>query len=239
MKLLNQVNQALLGAVVLGVSTIASAVPTLQLGILGGTYNAATQTIMASGPTFSLFAFLTPDKTNKIDDTYYLSMAVTPSLSAPASLGSFTVNSNTVNVTSGMVFGTPPLEAFLGRDPGDLQPHGIFPTYFSEIGFQFSPLNTSGVFNTQDHPNWGAQAGSGMYYSQFNFNTSNLANGYAIHFDLYNTQLLGGGDIDITQFAPFSHDAESSTNVAEPGTLLLMGLGLAGIGLIRRRRTQA
>jgi hypothetical protein len=216
----------------------------LQLGIAGGTYNAATQTIVSSGPSFQLYAFLLANSSNTITDTYYLSMALTPQVSSTANLGSFTVNGNTVNATADMTYGVPPLDAlFAGVDAGDLPSHSIYPTYYRQLGFNFNSANQSGAFNTMDNPAFGPQSGSGMFYQLFNINTSNLAAGYAIHFDLYNTGLClngvgqcnGAGDIDITQFAPFSHDAESAT-VPEPGTLLLMSLGLIGIGFARRKQ---
>ncbi|MFZ5524384.1 MAG: choice-of-anchor N protein [Pseudomonadota bacterium] len=224
----------------------ANAIPTLQLGIAGGTYDWSTQTVVSTGPSFSLYAYLLPNSGNLLTDTYYLSMAVTPQVSTPASLGSFTYNGNTVNVTSDMTYGTPPIDAFSSSyDPGDLAKHGMFPTYFKEVAFSFSSTNQSGAFNTQDNPTWGPQTGSGMYYNLFSIDTSNLADGYAIHFDLYNTKLClkskgqcaSSTDTDITQFAPFSHDAQSSVSpIPEPQTyaMLLAGLGL--IGFMARRR---
>ena len=244
MKLSPSFSKIIVGAFIAFASSLGHAIPTLQLGITGGTYNDATQTIVSTGPVFSLYAYLSPNSTNPLTDTYFLSMALSPQTSVGANLGSFVVNGNTISATSGMVYGTPPLESILGpspADPGDLAGHGVFPTYFAELGFTFSAANTSGLFNTQDNPSWGPQSGTGMYFQRFDINTTNLAIGYSIHFDLYNTALCGGRkcdgtqDIDITQFAPFSHDAESIANVPEPGTTLLLGMALLGIGLARRR----
>lgn len=224
----------------------ANAVPTLQLGILGGTYDAASETVFSNGPSFALYAFLIPDTLNPLTDTYYLSMAITPQVATPTNLGSFTYNSTTVNVTSGMTYGTPPIDVFSSsHDAGDLAPHGVFPTYFKEVGFSFSSSNQSGIFNTQDHPSWGPQAGTGMYYQVFSINTTNLADGYEIHFDLYNTKLCtkkkgscgSSTDTDITQFAPFSHDAQSiSTPIPEPEIYAMLGAGLGFLGWANRRR---
>lgn len=233
----------------------ANATPVLQLGIAGGTYDWSTQTVVSTTPNFSLYAFLNPNSSNTLSDTYYLSMAITPQVSAPADLGSFTYNGTAVNVTSGMTYGNPPIDDFsAGYDAGDLPSHGVFPTYFKEVGFSFLSSNQSDEFNTQEHPGWGPQSGSGMYYRLFNIDISNLATGYAIHFDLYNTTLCtksknncaGKNDTDLTKFAPFSHDAQSMTSVPpppppaipEPETyaMLLAGLGL--LGFVARSRNQ-
>jgi PEP-CTERM motif len=241
-----KIKSAIFGAALLGITSFASAIPTLQLGITGGTYDATTQTIIASSSSFSLYAYLIPDSSNPISDVYSLSMAVTPSVSSPASLGSFTVDGNAVDVTSGMNYGVPPLDADLAD--GDLATHGIFPTYFKEISFSFSAANQSAAFNTADEPASGPQAGTGMYFQKFDIDVTNLSVDHAIHFDLYNTAICDNGkctpgNLDVSQFAPFSHDAQSGpgdgggppNETPEPTTLLLFALGALGLGIARRK----
>ena len=251
MGIFTQSKSAVVAVALVGMSTFASAVPTLQLGITGGTYDNATETIIASSNSFSLYAYLIADAGNPINDIYALSMAVTPQVNSPASLGSFTVNGNVVDVTSGMTYGVPPLDATVettnGDDSHDLASHSIFPTYFAETTFSFSALNQSGIFNTADHPSFGPQAGSGMYFKKFDIDVTNLDKEYAIHFDLYNTKLITcgskdkacvSGNLDVTQFAPISHDAQSGpggdgggppNETPEPAPMFLLALGLLGM----------
>lgn len=57
-------------------------------------------------------------------------------------------------------------------------------------------------------------------------------------FDVGFEDLFGGGDRDYND-SRFLFTGGLSTSVAEPGTLALLGLGLAGIGFVRRRRQAA
>ncbi len=230
----------------------ANAIPTLQLDIAGGTYDTATQTIVSTGNTFSLYAYGlgAGPQAISLTDKFFVSMALVPATTTGGGYGSFTVNGTTVNVTSDMTAGGPPLESTGVIDPGDLATHGVFPTYFAETGFFFDSGVQSAQYNTQDHAGWGPQVGTGMYYKQLNFDISGLAPGLGIHFDLYNQALItkcknkvcSPLDIDINQFAPFSHDAEGLvTAVPEPSgyAMFLAGLGLLGFMLTARKRKAA
>jgi len=221
-------------------ATPARAVPTLQLDIQGGTYDWSTQTIMASGNTFSLYAYGKVGSKVSLSDSFYVSIALVPQTSVAGNYGSFVMNGTTLNATADMTYGTPPLESILGGaafDAGDLSPHGIFPTYFAEVMFGFSATDQSAIYNTQDETGSGPKAGTGMYFKRFDFDISGLAPGYGLHFDLYNVKIKSGGDIDVHAFAPFSHDAGAMvTPIPEPEIYAMMALGLGLVGWAGRRR---
>ena len=120
------------------------AIPTLQLDIANGTYDYDTDKIVSSSKAFTLYALLIPNSKNPLSDTYYISAAVTPKVgSLESNLGSFRFNGTTINVTSDMTYGMPPLEDIVnlhGWDKGDLQKHSIFPTHFYEFEFSFNSV---------------------------------------------------------------------------------------------------
>ncbi len=229
----------------------AHAIPTLQLGIENGIYDTVTQTILAPGNPFNLFAYLIPDTNNTLSDTYRLSIALVPKTGPThTNLGSFTIDNTTVvNVTADMTYGVPPIEtvATQSSDPGDLADHGIFDTFFYELSFSFNSADQSAPFNTADNPadDPSDHPGTGMYFHKFVINTALLNPDYVLHFDLYNAKICTDdkgqcsveGDVDVSEFAPFSHDAQSIPPLPppppqpapEPGILWLMATGLLSL----------
>jgi hypothetical protein len=270
-----------LALIMLGSAGAAWAIPQLQLTVEDGTYNSGTQTTDATTNPFTLYALLTPQGgcdaacvTALLADTYYISMAVVPQTGpAAANLGSFTYNGITVNVTGDMKYGVPPLETVAtlqGFDNGDLATHGIYETFFTQIGFTFDRLVSTTPADVQTNPNYPPSSplvdnDGGMYFVPFLINVSGLTGGTQIHFDLYSSAVVScgnnpncvAGDIDVNDFAPNSHDAQSgsssssssssssngggggssSNGIPEPGTLTLFGAGiLGGLFAYRRRR---
>lgn len=251
---------AVIAGLTIGVS--ANAIPALQLDIKGGTYDSGSESTVAGGDAFTLYALgLSQGNTTiSTSSSYYLSAALIPSQAKTVpgpNYGSFTIGLDanndgsingsetliTVNVTADMVYGVPPLETNLAHDGGDLPKHGIYETYFKEIAFKFSNSLKTAQYDAESAGKVALPNGSGnMFYVPFLVDVSGLKEGFGIHFDLYSTKARRG-DVDVDDFAPFSHDAQSKlTRTVQPiptpdagATVALMGVGLIALGELRRR----
>lgn len=202
----------LAGALTLGISTSALAIPQLQLDIKGGIYDSVSETIIASGSPFDLYAYGLPGgdqdeydgkKDNGITDwlntTFYLSVAIMPKLeigfknNPSINLGSFKVAGIEYDKDD-LTFGTPPIETYTeNAQDKDLPTHSIFETGFIELNFKFSGSDKSTPYNTADIPGRGiiTPANSSdpfMYYKKFTVDVSELKPEYKVHFDLYAVQ---------------------------------------------------
>ena len=217
----------------------ALAVPDLQLFIDGATYDWETETWrLASAGSIDLYVI----SANYEYTDVIVSMALTgfSELNPPGS---------GISVSG---FGGPDIDEWrYGFGPiatieewnsnEDLPRHGVFPAWFAEAH--------TGPYNFDDfvgdvQPDEGTQLG--YWNPATNTGGNPVHPGHIEHFSLninapvgtgvfFDAYTLDGTAID--KFAPFSHNA-GTTIVPEPGTIILMGSGLMGIGFgaFRRRK---
>ena len=209
--------------------------PVLQLYVDGGTYDAATETWVTAASTFDLYVI-----GNAVMSDVMVSMALDLDQSVdPNGSVSVNVQGTKYGVTdySSWTYGYAPLS----NDPSswdggndDLQTHGVYPAWFSQ--FNAGDFDLVGAIGDVQPPStWNPTMGylpaGNPHLGEFRKFTISLAGagGVGVHFDAFT--LNPDGTID--KFAPFSHDAEA---VPEPASMLLFGLGLAGVGVFRARR---
>ena len=222
----------LLGAWCLGAGS-AAAIPTLQLYIEGGTYDASTETWFTSSNTFNLWVLgISPVEDVKLS-VAFMTSELGGSLSlTPTTAGDFDGTLGDDDTS------TPGAPVFLGTSADGAQPvrgdgtqlpsHGIFGPGVSFLEYSLGDftLIDSPIGDYQGLPSSFPDVGQINVYA---VTLTGFASG--VHFDAYDHTVTGGKGAQVKfVFAPFSHDAE----VPEPGLLLLLGPALLALAARRR-----
>jgi hypothetical protein len=230
---------------------VTLAVPALQLDCEVCEYVGGTEESNISiDPVFEVAAIATAggndgtanDEAGRLNEAeiasqvFFLSVAlvdVAETVDPFTEVGTLVIELGSVAQTLTWNFGLAPMDADAHPLLG---PHDVFPAWFAEIAFSFDSLMDGffecSTYNTQTDVQY-VSAGTGSHCATFDVDMTGLNDGIDLHFDLYNT-FMRNGDTVRGVFAPFSHDA--GTSVPEPGTLVLLGVGLLVMGLSRRRR---
>ncbi len=212
------------------IAPTALAIPDIQLFIDGATYDWQEQSwVLASTGSIDLYVISANDAVDDIIVSVALGQSDNPH-EMSVNFGGTMINN------TDWVYGFPPLPPEFSPG-GDLARHSVYPTYFAEVhtgayglgmmvgDVQPDTLNGGVYWDPTPTPAFpAAEASQSGEWKMFTVDINGPI-GSSVHFDAYTVDENG----NILRFAPFSHDA-STTIVPEPGTFVLMGSGLLGLG---------
>lgn len=224
----------LAAAIIFLFTSTAQAIPTLQLYMEGSTYDSKSESWTLSTPgTFKLWVLGQGGVYDvKLAAAYVTGETGTISLS-PTTASAFymppsapdTTTPDNAEFIAYMADGTIPV---MGSG-AQLPVHGVYGpgTSWTEW-FLGDFLETSDMVAdmTAEPLEWKD--------GQLNAYDVTVAGFTSVHFDAYDHTVLTKGKYKFV-IAPFSHDAEA-TPVPEPGTMMLLGVGLLSLAIYSRRR---
>ena len=248
---MNDLARTLTFTTLLAASSLAMAVPTLQLGLHNGYYDSSEgiESVVTTSDYFQLHAYATPNAEFTIDDilneSYYISLSVIAEDGGVAKDAEGATHFSATDI-SDLNYGINPLDSVL-HEQGLLE-HDVFETYYAEHEFKWSELGQRvGLVDVTDYPG-GITYGSEMLYKNMNVFLHRLVDGsylslnedYEIRFDLYSSTLrdaaFSGDFSKVTKhdYAPRTHNAQT-VPVTEPASWPLAALVLMGVCAIRRK----